>query len=88
LLSQLTEVGNLTAAKFVERFHELKNCRDVYFVIVIEDLAKGKLAAAGTIFIEKKFIRNAGKVLLFRLSILHRLNLDSPDSPCPKGRTH
>ena len=37
-------------------------CKDTYFVVVIEDISKGKIIGAATLLIEKKFLHDAGKV--------------------------
>lgn len=49
-------MGNITKASFLERFYELKAASETYFTIVIEDVAAGRIAAAGSIVIEKKFL--------------------------------
>ncbi|KAI9183983.1 Glucosamine-phosphate N-acetyltransferase-like protein [Blastocladiella emersonii ATCC 22665] len=61
-LSHLTVVGDISKAAFVDRFAYLKAHNHEYFTIVIEDLAKQRIAAAGTVFVERKFIRNLGLV--------------------------
>ncbi|KAI9199205.1 glucosamine 6-phosphate acetyltransferase [Polychytrium aggregatum] len=61
-LSQLTTVGNLTREVFDERFAKLQKYNEVYFSIAIEDVSIGKVVALGTIFIEDKFIHEAGSV--------------------------
>ncbi|KAI9217022.1 acyl-CoA N-acyltransferase [Blastocladiella britannica] len=61
-LSHLTVVGDISKAAFVERYSYLKAHAHEYFTIVIEDLAKKRIAAAGTILVERKFIRNLGLV--------------------------
>ncbi|KAK4396520.1 Glucosamine 6-phosphate N-acetyltransferase [Sesamum angolense] len=45
-----------------ERFEELAKCGDDHLICVIEDNNSGKIVATGSVFIEKKFIRNCGKV--------------------------
>jgi len=59
LLGQLS-VSDFTKEKFEERFNEMENLKDVYFVVVCEDKKKNKLAACGTLFVEKKFLRAGG----------------------------
>ncbi|GFP96528.1 glucosamine 6-phosphate n-acetyltransferase [Phtheirospermum japonicum] len=44
-------------------FQELAKCGDDYLICVIEDNhISGKIVGTGSVFIEKKFIRNCGKV--------------------------
>ena len=58
VLSQMTQVGNLTKQQWLFRFEEMREMKGTYFVIVIEDLTTNKLVASGSLFIERKFIRN------------------------------
>ncbi|TPX36650.1 hypothetical protein SmJEL517_g01400 [Synchytrium microbalum] len=55
-LSQLTTVGTISKAQFIDRYNYLKKHNYEYFTIVIEEVGKKKIAAAGTIFVERKFI--------------------------------
>lgn len=43
------------------RFNALAAQKDIYKVVVIEDLDKKAIIATATLFIEQKFIRNCGK---------------------------
>jgi len=61
LLGQLTEIGDITKAKFVERFRDFQMARDAYFIVVIEDTSIGKIISAASLVIEKKVIRGAAK---------------------------
>ncbi|KAF9167999.1 Glucosamine-phosphate N-acetyltransferase-like protein [Actinomortierella ambigua] len=76
-LEVLTTVGKISYAKFQERFDYLKQHNDHYYTIVIEDrrrneqgsaetdlapLGQGKIVAAGTVVVERKFIHELGKV--------------------------
>ncbi|KAJ3366745.1 Glucosamine-phosphate N-acetyltransferase-like protein [Allomyces javanicus] len=61
-LSHLTVVGEIDKAAFVDRFAYLKAHAHEYFTIVIEDLKTQRIAAAGTVLVERKFIRNLGLV--------------------------
>ena len=61
-LSQLTEVGSPTEESFLARFAYFQSHADTYFTIVIHDTGKDRVVAAGTVFIERKFIRNNGLV--------------------------
>ncbi|KAL3637528.1 Glucosamine-phosphate N-acetyltransferase-like protein [Castilleja foliolosa] len=62
LLQQLTVCGPISDEAFEERFQELAKCGDDHLVCVIEDNNLGKIVGTGIVFIEKKFIRNCGKV--------------------------
>ncbi|KAI9143398.1 acyl-CoA N-acyltransferase [Paraphysoderma sedebokerense] len=46
----------------LDRFTYFHRHNDIYFPIVIEDVASGTVVAAGTLLAEKKFIRNCGVV--------------------------
>ncbi|KAL0374875.1 UNVERIFIED_CONTAM: Glucosamine 6-phosphate N-acetyltransferase [Sesamum radiatum] len=62
LLQQLTVCDFISDEAFRERFEELAKCGDDHVICVIEDNNSGKIVATGSVFIEKKFIRNCGKV--------------------------
>ncbi|RKP11882.1 acyl-CoA N-acyltransferase [Piptocephalis cylindrospora] len=61
-LSHLTDVGSPTKASFIERFAYMKTHNHEYFTLVIEHTERQKIVAAGTIFVERKFIRGNGLV--------------------------
>lgn len=62
LLQQLSVCDSVSDKQFEERFLELSSYGDDHIVCVIEDDRSGKIVATGSIFIEKKFLRNCGKV--------------------------
>ncbi|XP_010492424.1 PREDICTED: glucosamine 6-phosphate N-acetyltransferase-like [Camelina sativa] len=62
LLGQLTVAGSLTDEEFDRRFEEISSYGDDHVICVIEDEASGKIAATGSVMIEKKFVRSCGKV--------------------------
>ncbi|KAI5664751.1 hypothetical protein M9H77_24074 [Catharanthus roseus] len=62
LLQQLTVCDAVSDKDFEERFQELAACGDEHVICVIEDDQTGKIVATGSVFIEKKFVRNCGKV--------------------------
>ncbi|XP_047307634.1 glucosamine 6-phosphate N-acetyltransferase [Impatiens glandulifera] len=63
LLQQLTECNSISDHNFEERFRELSLYGDDHVICVIEDpIKKNKIIATGSVFIERKFIRNCGKV--------------------------
>eukprot|EP01114_Cavostelium_apophysatum_P006182 TRINITY_DN1742_c0_g1_i1.p2 TRINITY_DN1742_c0_g1~~TRINITY_DN1742_c0_g1_i1.p2 ORF type:complete len:177 (+),score=43.54 TRINITY_DN1742_c0_g1_i1:73-603(+) len=61
ILKQLTDIEDVDDAKFKLRFREFQLARDVYFIVVIEDLKKKKVIAAGSLVVEKKVIHSNGK---------------------------
>ncbi|XP_044483100.1 glucosamine 6-phosphate N-acetyltransferase-like isoform X2 [Mangifera indica] len=61
LLQQLSVCDSVSDKQFEERFQELSAYGDNHIVCVIEDHS-GKIIATGSMFIEKKFLRNCGKV--------------------------
>ncbi|CAG8533013.1 7030_t:CDS:2 [Paraglomus occultum] len=60
-LAVLTEIGDISKAQFLERFNYLKQHNHEYFTIVILS-PDDRVVGAGTIFVERKFIRNTGLV--------------------------
>ncbi|KAK3226849.1 hypothetical protein Dsin_006711 [Dipteronia sinensis] len=62
LLQQLSVCDSVSDKQFEERFQELRSHGDDHLVCVIEDHHSGKIVATGSMFIEKKFLRNCGKV--------------------------
>ncbi len=63
LLPQLT-VSALTRDMFAERFHELLKYQDLIQTVVCQDNESGRIIGTIRYFIEPKFIRNAGSVLV------------------------
>lgn len=60
-LGELTVVGKVSKQAFTEQFLKLTSTKE-YFICVIEDVRDGSIAAAGTLFVEEKFIHMNGKV--------------------------
>ena len=61
-LKGLTVVGDITKQEFGVRFDEIfPRLSDLYKIIVVEDLRKGKIVGAGTLLVELKFLRHLGK---------------------------
>merc|ERR1739838_857150 len=52
LLGQLTSVGNISR----------EECKETYYIVVIEDVTVGRVIGAATLVAEKKFIHNCGMV--------------------------
>lgn len=40
----------------------MRNCPETYYTLVFEHVPTGKIIATATLFVERKFLRNAGKV--------------------------
>ncbi|KAF8052396.1 hypothetical protein N665_1562s0007 [Sinapis alba] len=62
LLGQLTVTGSVTDDEFDQRFQEISSYGDDHLICVIEEESSGKIAATGSVMIEKKFLRSCGKV--------------------------
>ncbi|KAL0095709.1 acyl-CoA N-acyltransferase [Phycomyces blakesleeanus] len=62
VLEVLTEVGNHTKEEWLERFDYIKRHNHEYFTIVITDDVKDRVVAAGTVFVERKFVHKNGLV--------------------------
>lgn len=61
LLRQLTECGHITYDEFKERFYQMKQCLNTYYILVIEDINLNKqIIGTATLVCEKKFIRQLG----------------------------
>lgn len=62
LLQQLSICDSVSDKEYEERFRELSSQGDDHVICVIEDNHSGKIIGTGSVFIEKKFLRNCGKV--------------------------
>ncbi|KAK2410007.1 glucosamine 6-phosphate N-acetyltransferase [Trifolium repens] len=62
LLQQLSSCDSVSEKEFEDRFKELDSIGDDHVICVIEDEIYGNIIATGSVFIEKKFLRNCGKV--------------------------
>ena len=60
MLSELTEVGQISREQFDQTFSTLLEA-GIYKVIVIVDRNTNLIIGSGTLLIEQKFIRNCGK---------------------------
>ena len=61
LLRQLTECGKISYDEFKQRFNQMKQCLNTYYVLVIEDIELNKkIIGTATLVCEKKFIRQLG----------------------------
>ena len=59
----MTKGCDYPVEKFNKRFDELFPSQvDTYKIVVIEDTSTGKVVGAGSVILEKKFIRNTGIV--------------------------
>lgn len=57
LLSQLTEVGQVTGEQYERRFDMMRSTPNTYYICVVEDVVKTKIVATITLVYEQKFIR-------------------------------
>ncbi|KAF5190938.1 Glucosamine 6-phosphate n-acetyltransferase [Thalictrum thalictroides] len=62
ILQQLTVCNPLTDEEFDARFQEISSYGEDHVICVIEDNVSKKIVATGSVFLEKKFLRNCGKV--------------------------
>ncbi|WOL19479.1 hypothetical protein Cni_G28277 [Canna indica] len=63
LLSQLSPSSTpLSDADFRTRFAELAALGEDHVIVVAENPRTGKIVATGSVFVERKFLRGAGKV--------------------------
>jgi glucosamine-phosphate N-acetyltransferase len=62
VLSVLTEVGAHTLESWNTQYQFMKKHNDTYFTITITDEKTNRIAAAGTILIEHKFVHKNGLV--------------------------
>ncbi|PIA59061.1 hypothetical protein AQUCO_00400132v1 [Aquilegia coerulea] len=62
LLQQLTIFNSISDNEFDSRFQDLSSYGDNHVICVIEDKKLKKIVATGSVFLEKKFVRNCGKV--------------------------
>ncbi|CAM8909748.1 unnamed protein product [Rhodiola kirilowii] len=62
LLQQLSSCEAVSDKDFEKRFEELSRLGDDHVICVIEDEESGRIVGTGSLFIEKKFLRNCGKV--------------------------
>jgi glucosamine-phosphate N-acetyltransferase len=59
LLSQLTEVGQVSQECFEKRFDEMRSAQNTYYICVVEDSQNNKVISTLTLVYEQKFIRQA-----------------------------
>ena len=59
LLSQLTEIGDVTKEVFEKRFDQMRASENTYYISVVEDTIKNKVIATLSLVYEQKFIRRA-----------------------------
>nr|GFA42666.1 glucosamine 6-phosphate N-acetyltransferase [Tanacetum cinerariifolium] len=61
LLQQLTVCDPVSDQVFQKRFEEFTSYGGDHIICVIEDMSGSKIVAAGSVLIEKKFVRSCGK---------------------------
>ncbi|ORX56823.1 acyl-CoA N-acyltransferase [Hesseltinella vesiculosa] len=62
VLSVLTQTGTHTYHDWLDQFQYMQSHADTYFSIVIEDQALDRVVAVGTLFVERKFVHDNGRV--------------------------
>ncbi|KAJ7054124.1 acyl-CoA N-acyltransferase [Mycena amicta] len=62
VLSVLTVATDLGEAAWVSQFHAMRGAPNTYYALVIVDKASDRIVGAGTLFIERKFLRGLGSV--------------------------
>ncbi|KAK9465171.1 acyl-CoA N-acyltransferase [Lipomyces arxii] len=62
VLKDLTTVGDISEAKFIEQCEFMHSRQGEYFMIVIEKISTGNVVAVGTLLVERKFIHECGLV--------------------------
>ena len=61
LLRQLTECGTISSEAFQKRFHQMRECPNTYYVLVLEDtLVDKQIVGTATLVCERKFLRQLG----------------------------
>ena len=56
--------ASLAFVFILERFAEMKSCKGSYYIVVIEDISKGRIIGSGTLAVEMKYIHKAALVCL------------------------
>lgn len=59
-LSHLTVVGDISKERFMKQYDYFVAHSHEYFIVVVEDVAKRRIAGCGTMMLERKFIHNLG----------------------------
>lgn len=62
ILGQLTKVSEVPHEDFKNTLNKIKSSPNMHLIIVAADKATKKIVGAGTIIIEKKLLRNLGKI--------------------------
>jgi glucosamine-phosphate N-acetyltransferase len=62
VLAGLTVAPDLAPEVYEARFDEMRNCPETYYTLVFEHVPTRQIIATATLFVERKFLRNAGKV--------------------------
>ncbi|KAJ9117866.1 hypothetical protein QFC20_000146 [Naganishia adeliensis] len=62
VLSGLTVAPDLSPEVYEARFDDMLTCPGTYYVLVFEHVRTRRIIATATLFVERKFLRNAGLV--------------------------
>jgi len=58
ILSQLTELGDVSREQFLDAFQKMKACKNTYFVTLIEDTTTNEIVGSATLLLEQKIIHS------------------------------
>ena len=63
VLKVLTSVGSISEPSFRQRYDYMKvQCPETYYMLVVLDGSGERIVGTGTVFVERKFIHDLGKV--------------------------
>jgi len=62
LLSILSQTPDVGADAWASQFHELRDIPTTYYILVVVSRETDQIVASGGVFIERKFIRDLGRV--------------------------
>ncbi|KAI9033306.1 glucosamine 6-phosphate N-acetyltransferase [Hyaloraphidium curvatum] len=62
LLAQLTTVGNVSEDMWRDRFAFLRTHNDIFFTVIIEEIASRRVVGAGSLLLDGKFVHGCSKV--------------------------
>lgn len=62
VLAVLTSTPDLTVEQYTQAFETLRSCPNTYYTVVIVSRTTDTIVGVGSIFMERKFTRNLGRV--------------------------